>query len=117
VWFESHNQKERTAVILQMIEEANADFVCLQEITGTFLTPLVQNSFVRNNYYLSGNGIRGYGICILSKFPCFFSETKFITGMGRSLLTCETRINGNPFVVATSHLESMNSAELRKDQL
>jgi hypothetical protein len=34
--------------------------------------------------------------------------------MDRSLILAETVINGLPFVVGTVHLESLNSAPLRK---
>lgn len=37
--------------------------------------------------------------------------------MGRSLLVCETLINQKPLAVATVHLESLNNAELRAEQM
>jgi endonuclease/exonuclease/phosphatase family metal-dependent hydrolase len=37
--------------------------------------------------------------------------------MGRSLLLAETIINGEPIIVATSHLESLESPEERKLQM
>jgi len=32
VWFESFYRKERYKVILKMLEQSNADFICLQEV-------------------------------------------------------------------------------------
>ena len=94
-----------------MIEEADADFVCLQEVVGRFFKVLFKSKKICERYFISTNGIRGYGICILSKFPMRFTETNFHSSMGRSLLVGETFINGEPFFVATSHLESMDTAD------
>ena len=37
--------------------------------------------------------------------------------MGRSLLLCETMINGQPLIVGTVHLESLSNAVQRKKQM
>lgn len=37
--------------------------------------------------------------------------------MGRSLLVAETEVDGQTIAVATSHFESLNNADIRKEQL
>ena len=37
--------------------------------------------------------------------------------MNRFLLLCETYFNKKPFLLATSHFESLNSSKIRKEQL
>ena len=37
--------------------------------------------------------------------------------MGRSLLLCETQINGKPLIISTVHLESLENADIRKMQM
>ena len=62
---------------------------------------------------MSGNLIKQYGVLILSKWPFYCFEVKFPSRMGRTLLVAQTQINGVEVVVATAHLESLNSAEWR----
>jgi hypothetical protein len=53
---------------------------------------------------------------IISKIPCFIYEKGFETMMGRSLLIAEPvgLVNKAPLLVATTHLESLNSERIRK---
>ena len=57
---------------------------------------------------MSGNFISGYGVLIISKFPCVIYEMPFPTLMNRSLIVAEPigGINGKPLLVCTAHLES-----------
>lgn len=52
-----------------MIRESKADFICLQEVIAPFFEKLVQNEYIRDRYYFSGNTITDYGLLILSKWP------------------------------------------------
>lgn len=56
---------------------------------------------------------------MLTRFPCNFYEVPFETTMKRSLLIAEPvgGINGKPVLVATTHLESGDRSEMRKQQL
>jgi endonuclease/exonuclease/phosphatase family metal-dependent hydrolase len=65
VWFEPHNFALRTVELLKIIQEQNADFVCLQEVTGNFLASLLTDPFIRSTYYVSGNYIASYGVIML----------------------------------------------------
>ena len=92
-----------------MIEESNADFVCLQEVTYDFYKDIIANKTIRDRYYFSGNQIHSYGVLILSKWPAYFYEFKYdCSKMGRSLLVAETVFNNQSFFVATTHLESLD---------
>lgn len=77
---------------------------------------LLDVSYIKDTYYISGNVIKGYGVLILSKFPCHFFEMPFPTLMGRSLLIAEPigGINNQQLLVGTVHLESSDNAEQRK---
>ena len=37
VWFDDFKRDERFAVLMQMIEDSDADFICLQEVTHNFM--------------------------------------------------------------------------------
>ena len=99
-----------------MIEDSDAEFVCLQEVTHAFMHRyLLPSEFIRKTYFVSGNTLPNYGVLILSKVPCNFFEVPLPSGMGRSMLVCET---SNGFAVATVHLESgQSNGEARKTQL
>eukprot|EP00347_Sterkiella_histriomuscorum_P019482 403341465 len=118
IWFESFYRKERYAVILKILEKSKADFVCLQEVIYDFQVMLFNEKWVRERYFVSEMDITGgYGVLILSKWPCRFYEMAFPGRMGRSLLLAECQINDQPVIVATSHFESLNNQEIRKQQL
>ena len=104
VWFGEHNFDDRVRAIIQIVLDSDADVVCLQEVTGNFLKMFLRNDTILQRYYLSGNGIRGYGVCVLTKFPCHFAETGLESHMGRSLLMAESRINGQAVLLCTAHL-------------
>jgi len=108
VWFDDHFKEERYSVILQMMEESDADFICMQEVTAYFMTRLLACPHIRNTYFISGNHINGYGVLIASKYPSLFYESPFPTLQGRSFLICEPidGVNNKPFAVGTVHLES-----------
>ena len=96
---------------MAMIEQSNADFVCLQEVTHPFMHQhLLTNNHVREKYFISGNTLPNYGVLILSRFPCKFYEMPLNSKMGRSMLICQPIINYGyenlPTAVATVHLES-----------
>eukprot|EP00347_Sterkiella_histriomuscorum_P002487 403367959 len=110
VWFDDHFRDERYQVIINMIEQSDADFICLQEVTQAFMSSLLQNTTIRSTYFISGNHISGYGVLILSKYPSLFYEMPFCTLQGRSLLICEPlegiTQNQKNLLVGTMHLES-----------
>jgi len=78
---------------------------------------LFQEEWVRNRYFFSGNLIISYGVLVLTKWPCQFYQREFPSLMGRTLLICETLINQRPLAIATVHLESLNNATYRAEQM
>lgn len=101
-----------------MIIESNADFIWLQEVIAPFFEKLVQNEYIRDRYYFSGNSITDYGLLMLSKWPCYFYDFPYEnTWMDRSLLVAETIFNGQPFLVWTTHLESLDNKSKRGKQI
>lgn len=112
-----------------MIEESNADFVCLQEVTAEFMEEIIKNKHIQKHYYISGNDIDDYGLLILSKWPVYFYEFPFSNSwMGRSLLVAEvvyksskplsdSNESTSTFLVSTSHLESLDNKIKRSEQM
>jgi len=117
IWFDKHNFNERGIEIRKLLEEGNADFVCLQEVLQSSYSQLLDCDWLRKSYYVSGNSINGYTNLIISKHPCVFFVKPFPTKMGRSLIFAELIINGIPTVVGTVHLESLGNGQLRQTQL
>ncbi|CAD8145815.1 unnamed protein product [Paramecium pentaurelia] len=108
VWFEKHNFNERVIEILKIIQQNNCDLVCLQEVTRNFQIMMSNDKFIQQNYYITGNVIKDYGILILSKFkPKFINELVFNSQFGRTFLYIECQINMHSLIIGTSHLESM----------
>lgn len=117
IWFESYNMQERFDNLFQLMLDSQADFICLQEVTHQFRDTLFQDARFAE-YYISGNLFHCYGCLILSKYPANFYDFEFEdTRMDRNCLIAELVVNGKFFYVATSHLESMNSAKRRAKQV
>ena len=112
-----------------MIEESQADFICLQEVVADFMEEIIKNKHIQDNYYISGNDINDYGLLILSKWPVYFYEFKFSNSwMGRSLLVAEVvyrrqkafsekNYKYDTFLISTSHLESLDNKLKRGEQM
>jgi|SaaInlStandDraft_4_1057021.scaffolds.fasta_scaffold04958_2 exonuclease III/uncharacterized protein (UPF0248 family) len=58
----------RMPTILHYLEQYNADIVCLQEITIPMKKILMDNNFIKNNYYVTGNEPKVYGQITLTKY-------------------------------------------------
>ena len=53
VWFSEKNWFRRAHALFQLISNKDPDFVCLQEVTPKFLTLLLQQSWIREKYFVS----------------------------------------------------------------
>ncbi|KRX07033.1 Endonuclease/exonuclease/phosphatase [Pseudocohnilembus persalinus] len=106
VWYESHRMNERHQELRKIISSLNPDIICLQEATEMFQNYLYQDKQIRQNYFISGYKIHGYGCLLLSKFPLKFELLQFTESQNRSLIYGVTNVNGQQFCVATTHLES-----------
>jgi tyrosyl-DNA phosphodiesterase 2 len=117
VWFEDHEFSCRTTALLDIIASSDADFVCLQEVTDRFADALSRDERLRAKYYFPDKPVRSYIVFILAKYPVAFRELGLRSGMGRSLVAAHFKLNGQDAVVSTVHLESLDNARLRAEQL
>ena len=76
VWFSEHRQQERAISLFGILENSNADLICLQEVTPFFLKLLTEQDWMRKQYMLSdsvGTSLKGsklqYGVIIAVKKP------------------------------------------------
>ena len=123
VWFDRLKFVERCTEILRICGEVNPDVICFQVVTPSFLR-ILQEGTLLTSYVSSeaciGPTIGSYGVLTLCKrelSPQFTSHPFRDTEMGRSLLLCDINIHGTCISVGTTHLESLNSAPVRRSQL
>jgi hypothetical protein len=122
VWFDDYQFTARVDHICKFIESADVDVVCLQEVTPRFIFQLRDQSWLTKydvSDDLQGSSVGSYGIVMLCKkeLSAAYKFTRFPSGMGRSLLSTRLLLRGAEFCVGTVHLESLNNASLRKQQL
>lgn len=122
VWFEPVNFSNRLKALFEIFKNYSPDFICLQEVTEPFLKEMINKDFIRESYCFSGNFRGSYDVLMLSKHDVNFYSKKFTTRMGRNLLLTEINHSFdnqkfNNFLIATSHFESLNNANVRKIQI
>jgi len=121
IWFGSHNFFNRRIAILELLKNKDADVVCLQEVTSHFYNTLMEDQFIRENYYLSDSHFNSYNVVILSKFPMKFYILNLPSNMNRNLvigeLITQQSSKNSTLVFSSSHLESLENEDLRKTQL
>lgn len=119
IWF-NETVPERLDAVLKIIEDEDADFVCLQEMTHEIWRYFMGNTYIqsvlRSGGSFSPNQFGSYGTVMLSKYPCRYYQCEFESLMGRSLILAEPYLPVH-LIVATSHFESLNQAPLRCKQL
>eukprot|EP01006_Ploeotia_vitrea_P034883 TRINITY_DN65816_c5_g4_i1.p1 TRINITY_DN65816_c5_g4~~TRINITY_DN65816_c5_g4_i1.p1 ORF type:complete len:724 (-),score=456.41 TRINITY_DN65816_c5_g4_i1:241-2373(-) len=118
------NATERAKVIFKLIQEAEADFVALQEVEDWFIEALATQEWARH-YHSSdfGSGHAPGGLLILSKIPlgsvAYYEKTQpgqvEVDQRGR-LLAVRPKIGGQNLIVASTTLD-WRSAESRVDGL
>jgi len=120
VWFGEFHSETRFEAISKLLWETQADVICLQEVTEKFIRTLSSQPWVRESYIIShvGPDIGSYGIWLLSKLPVHsLYKIELPTFMERYCLVAECVINREIIVFATAHLESLDTAQIRKEQL
>jgi len=119
VWFDDFYILQRHDAIMKESLVLSPDFICFQEVLPEFAKALREHAGLNELYDISPFRIEGYGVIMLASkdLRVDFGQNEFPTRMGRSLLhaTAHARLPG--VVVATAHLESMNSRSYRKQQL
>jgi len=122
VCFERDFYDQRCEQIFKIIQGNNVDVICLQEVTPLFVDKLLKENWAQDCYYLStyqtDPSIEPYGCIILSIIqPRSFKRWALPSQMGRDCLVAEYIINGEEFACCTTHLESLDHPETRKEQL
>ena len=95
-----------------MLEDSQADFICLQEVTQSFLEVLHSGRWGWvNDYYLGVFKMSWYDTIILSKYKTRFTKIPFPGSfMTRSMTFAEiVGSKGENIVVGCMHYESLNS--------
>lgn len=127
VWFSPHRQRERAGALFKILEAADADIICLQEVTPKFLHWLRDQNWVRNGFLLSDSTcttLRGshlvYGVVMLIKRDLYVSSLHLHalpTTMNRAALVATLLLDGHELRIATAHLESLDNEALRSRQI
>lgn len=121
VWFDKHNYFNRREALLEILKQKNASVICLQEVIQPFLDFIQEDDFIKKNYYISDSMLEPYNIVMLSKFPLRFYHLTFPTNQNRYLILGELKLKSKntskSLVFSTSHFESLENADFRKDQM
>jgi endonuclease/exonuclease/phosphatase family metal-dependent hydrolase len=124
IWFGRLSFRERSESILRFVEDILPSVVCFQEVTARFVSDHLNQSKLLDLYDCSDDGsgksLGSYGVLMLCKkeLKVCFEVTEFVdSAMDRSLLSATFRVNGEPVVVGTVHLESLNNHPNRVKQL
>lgn len=121
VFFGQNTMRGRFRHILSMLPELDADVICVQEANMEWIEEMTDNEYVQQHYFASdvnGRTFNGYGVVILSRIPMAdLTMWKLPTSMGRRALIATYTINEETVSIGTVHLESLDSAQLRAEQL
>lgn len=113
VWFSQYNFKQRSEEIIKILQSKDPDFICLQEVTESFMLKLLNSSFIKLNFYISNVPCQlsnWYDIVILSKYCCNAYVVPFLSKMHRKLMYITLYNPDNELLkIGTAHFESFNS--------
>lgn len=121
---DTNNVTERAANIFAMIEEANADFITLQEVEDWFLELMAQQKWAQR-YHASdfGSGHAPGGLLILSKYPLgavsYYEKTQpgqVEVDQRGHVLVVNPKIGEQSLAIACAELD-WRSADSRADSL
>lgn len=110
--------KERIPMIMDMLSSLNIDIICLQEVTCSFLKILLEEKWVKENYYVSdvkGKTVKPYGQFILSKIPFCLEVYQFSPHKG--FIIGEFKINDKSIQIPVIHLTSPKAEDSEKKRL
>ncbi len=87
VWFDQRNQAARCHALLALLQQCDADFVCLQEVTPFFLRRLTACAWARERYWVSdAKGAIRASVGAVWRNNKVFARSFPPAGMGPSLL-------------------------------
>lgn len=121
VWFDSLQRRARYDEVFKICRTLAPDVICFQEATPFFLSMLKEDP-IRDSYSLSdnmGSYINPYGVLSLCRkdLASSFIHTEMPTDMNRMLLTTNIQTDAGEFSIGNVHLESLDSASTRREQL
>jgi len=117
VWFDSLALADRAVALVGELLDHAPQVVCLQEVTPDLAMALRGFPALLEHYAVSPTDVGSYGCLLLvhsSLQPCTFDERPLPSDMDRSLVTASLP---GALVVATVHLESLDSERARQRQL
>jgi len=125
VWFDEFCIEARLDALVATVLGRGVDVVCFQEVLPEFAAALRASSLIKATFDVSANDVKPYGCMMLVRraLGAKIREVPFEeTNMGRSLLIAELHPSRaeetwKAGLVGTVHLESLNSAKMRRWQL
>jgi len=119
VWFDEYFKDARMESLVREVLSVAPDVACLQEVLPRFSAALRACGPLAALYDISPFDVAPYGVMILARrdLQVAFIQEDMPSMMGRTLLvaSCQARCPG--LIVATVHLESLNSERTRRAQL
>mmetsp|Transcript_45003 Transcript_45003/g.75071 ORF Transcript_45003/g.75071 Transcript_45003/m.75071 type:complete len:462 (+) Transcript_45003:41-1426(+) len=120
IWFDDFEWERRGRAILQIIEAKKPTVVALQEVGrdgGCKILEqiLLRNTFIRKHYFVTD--FRGRSVVMLSKIKGTVERINLVTEMSRFCLILRVVLNGESFIFATTHLESVDRLRRRRKQI
>jgi protein-tyrosine phosphatase/endonuclease/exonuclease/phosphatase family metal-dependent hydrolase len=127
VWFSQEDQEARSNALVDLLTSLRPlpSVICLQEVTVPLVETLARSEWARRHFVLSdsdGSTCCPYGVMMLVNKelgPPQFTLHALPTNMNRQMLMCQCGVDGSnsSVVFSTSHLESMDNADMRVAQL
>lgn len=124
VWFGELEMETRNNAIFKILEEEEADIICLQEVTAPFVRGLIEQEWVCRKYTvvdINPKFVGSYGSYILwmsgSLPEVSLSLYPLPTTMDRNALIASFCVNNETFACCTVHLESLGTAPIRLSQI
>jgi endonuclease/exonuclease/phosphatase family metal-dependent hydrolase len=114
--------EQRIPRLFEIMRDANADLLMLQEVAPWFVDMLERDGWLRDHEaaHIDGRLALPNGQMILSRFPIARSRAHQLSGrQGRTVLISEiTLANADAIVLATTHMESLlEDGPIRAKQL
>lgn len=129
VWFDAIAYEQRYRAQFEIFKQEQAHIICLQEVTQKYTKMLMQDEWICKHFYMTldlskNENIVPYGCVILFNKHYFNVKQAFYntfpTKMARRLTSVALSLKQNDafvFAISTAHLESLNNAKTRAEQM